>query len=116
MERLWEDGTSTPREVLQGLNETAERTLAYTTVTTILVRLHEKGFVERQAAGRQYAYTAKVGRDDIQTTAGRRELEKLLDRYGADAVARFAEDLLPEDQKLRERLAALAATDGMETR
>lgn len=111
MEALWQRGTSTPREVLERLNEDADRPLAYTTSMTILVRLHEKGFADRHRVGRHYAYVAKVGRDDVEAVAGRRELERLVDRYGAQAVARFAEELLPADKELRQRLSELATRE-----
>ena len=34
--------------------------LAYTSVTTVLARLLEKGLVQRQAAGNAYRYSAKI--------------------------------------------------------
>lgn len=55
MDVLWDrGGWSTPGEVHEVLS--AERPLAYTTVMTILVRLCEKGRLERQRDGRAYAY------------------------------------------------------------
>ena len=56
MNVLWEDGgwlTST--EVHQRLS--AKR-LAFTTVTTVITRLHEKGRLDRRKDGRAYAYHA----------------------------------------------------------
>lgn len=44
----------TPAEVRDAL----DATLAYTTVTTVLARLHTKGLVSRKGAGRGYAYQA----------------------------------------------------------
>lgn len=40
-------------------------TLAYTTVMTVLVRLHEKGIVTRTAHGRAYAYEAAVSESEL---------------------------------------------------
>lgn len=55
MEAVWDrGGWSTPREVLALLE--GERDLAYTTVMTILVRLWQKGLLERRKDGRAYAY------------------------------------------------------------
>ena len=39
--------------------------LAYTTVATILVRLHDKGFVERTSEGRGYRYRALVSPEEL---------------------------------------------------
>jgi predicted transcriptional regulator len=108
MEVLWTHGPSTAREVLDALNEGAERPLAYTTITTILVRLHEKGYASREAPGRQFTYTAAHGRDELANAVGRRDLERLIARYGAPAVAGFAEDLAGEHPDLLRRLRGLA--------
>lgn len=50
---LWRIGDwATPREIAQAL----DRILGYTTVTTILVRLKDKGLTERQPRGIAFAY------------------------------------------------------------
>src|SRR4029453_15017634 len=56
--------------------------LAYTTVMTILVRLHAKGLIERHKAGRAYAYRPVVAETEV--VAG--QVRKLLDR-GHDRTA-----------------------------
>jgi len=64
MDVLWsEDEALTPREVHRRI-ATARRPLAYTTVMTILVRLWEKGMLEREARGRAYAYHPVTGREE----------------------------------------------------
>ena len=51
---LWAaENPLTPREVQHALGEG----LAYNTVQTILTRLHAKGAVQREPAGRAHAYT-----------------------------------------------------------
>ncbi|MBB6418681.1 putative transcriptional regulator [Streptomyces sp. AK010] len=46
----------TVREVLEDLQK--ERSIAYTTVMTVLDNLHQKGWVRREAEGRAYRYEA----------------------------------------------------------
>ncbi|MDP9683294.1 putative transcriptional regulator [Streptomyces griseoviridis] len=46
----------TVREVLEDLQR--ERSIAYTTVMTVLDNLHQKGWVRREAEGRAYRYEA----------------------------------------------------------
>lgn len=65
---------------MEALNGSADRQLAYTTVMTILVRLHEKGLVTRQKDGRQYRYTAAV--DEASLGAQVRARADLRDRGG----------------------------------
>jgi predicted transcriptional regulator len=63
MDVLWNrGGWSTPGEVHEVL--AAERPLAYTTVMTILVRLWQKGRLERERDGRAYAYRALQSREE----------------------------------------------------
>ncbi|HEY3750462.1 MAG TPA: BlaI/MecI/CopY family transcriptional regulator [Pseudonocardiaceae bacterium] len=73
--------------------------LAYTTVMTVLGRLHDKGEVTRQQVGRGYAYTAI--QDSVELAA--RRMQRLLDAEGADRPAvlmRFVGALAPDDENL----------------
>ena len=106
MGRLWAHGPQTVGEVLAALNAGGGRPLAYTTVMTILVRLHEKGFATRELEGRHFRYAAAVEESALAAHAGRRELGRLIERYGAESVAGFASDLGMSG--LAARLATLA--------
>jgi predicted transcriptional regulator len=90
---LWAaEGPLTPGEVVDAIGGD----LAYTTVQTILVRLHAKGAVAREQAGRAYAYTPVL--DDAGLAADR--MRALLDK-GGDHVAvlqRFVRTLSVEDE------------------
>lgn len=54
--------------------------LAYTTVMTILVRLAEKGLIEREKVGRAYAYRPVVAETDVVAGQVRRLLNRGHDR------------------------------------
>ncbi|MFJ6937336.1 BlaI/MecI/CopY family transcriptional regulator [Streptomyces sp. NPDC101132] len=57
MTRVWQwNRPVTVREVLEDLQK--ERSIAYTTVMTVMDNLHQKGWVRREAEGRAYRYTA----------------------------------------------------------
>ncbi|MFF0009970.1 MULTISPECIES: BlaI/MecI/CopY family transcriptional regulator [unclassified Streptomyces] len=96
---LWAvDEPLTARQVLERL----PGDLAYTTVLTILSRLHDKGMLVRHPAGRGYAY-APV-RDEASDTAVR--MHSLLER-GSDreaVLARFVSELSQEEEQLLHRL------------
>ena len=106
MARLWTAGPQTVGNVLDALNDSSDRRLAYTTVMTTLVRLHEKGLVTRDKDGRNYRYTAAVDEGSLQAQLGRRELNRLIERYGAASVAGFAAEL--GEGELADRLRKLA--------
>lgn len=110
MARLWQAGAQSVAEVVDALNRSSERQLAYTTVMTILVRLHEKGFVTRHKEGRHYRYAATVEEASLEAEVGRRRLRGLLERYGVASVAGFAAELGEGD--LADRLRKLAGERG----
>lgn len=102
LEMLRESGTGlTPGDVQQRLNAEGTGPLAYSTVVTILSRLHEQGQAERFRSGRAYAYVA-VAESALAARRMRRVLDDHADR---DAVlASFVNDLSPADER---RLRAL---------
>lgn len=62
MDRIWSwDHPVAVREVLEDLQR--ERTLAYTTVMTVMDNLHRKGVLTREKDGRAYLYRPAVTRE-----------------------------------------------------
>lgn len=98
-------GPLTPGQVLDRLQNAGSGPLAYTTVVTILSRLHDQGIADRFRAGRGYAYQAAA--DEAQL-AGRR-MRRLLDAEDdrAGVLASFVDGLSARDEQvLRELLGA----------
>ena len=100
----------TPADVQHRLTAAGTGPLAYTTVVTILSRLHDQGLAERFRTGRAYAYLAVAD----SALAARRMRRVLDDQNDRDAVlASFVQDLSPDDeQRLRALLAELDDHDG----
>ncbi|MDA8201238.1 MAG: BlaI/MecI/CopY family transcriptional regulator [Chloroflexi bacterium] len=103
MAELWAHGPQTVGEVLDALNRSVERQVAYTTAMTILVRLFEKGYVTRAKEARAYRYTASLDEAELRAQVGRRQLHQLIERYGAASVAGFASALGESDVASRLR-------------
>jgi predicted transcriptional regulator len=82
----------TPKQVQKKL----DRPLAYTTVATILVRLGEKGMVERTRTPRGYTYRAVIEEGEHITE----EFRRLLARAGDHTVAlrSLVDGLSPDDE------------------
>ena len=88
----------TPGEVLDRLGGG----LAYTTVVTILSRLHAKGVLTRLRSGRAYSYAPVA---DVPGLAARRMRGVLDAEADREAVlARFVSELSPSDEKLLRRM------------
>ena len=97
----------TPRQVHDQLSKS--RSLAYTTTLTILVRLHKKGLLAREPAGRAFAYRALVSRDEL---AAERMNDALTSAGDASlALTHFVESL-PADQVHELRTALRRARSG----
>ena len=111
MEHLWRSGPSTVAETRDALNKASRQQLAYTTVMTILVRLHEKGYLTRAREGRHFRYSAAFDEATLPAAAGRRELRLLIERHGAGTLASFAADLAGTDSELAARLRELAGSE-----
>jgi predicted transcriptional regulator len=101
---LWSaDSALNPGEVRDGLQGAGAGDLSYSTVVTILSRLHEKGVLERRRKGRSFRYSPVVA--DVAGLAAR-QLTDVLDRHDdrAAVLARFVADLSDADEELLRRL------------
>lgn len=85
---LWRASSpQTPNDVLAAL----DADLAYTTVMTILVRLYEKGLVDRTKAGRSFSYEPVVSEADLVALRMQKELDRSSDRIAT--MSRFVDGL-----------------------
>jgi predicted transcriptional regulator len=66
MELAWTQPSVTVKSALFHLGETSGT--AYTTVSTLLTRLAEKGLLSRHKEGRNFSYRAVVGREEFLHT------------------------------------------------
>ena len=63
LKALWQDGPGTVREINERLRR-RRRKWAYTTVQTLLNRLKEKGYVERDESALAHVFRAGMTRED----------------------------------------------------
>ena len=95
----------TPAQVRDALG----RELAYTTVMTVMARLHDRGLLNRHRVGRAFAYSV-VG-DPAQVTARRMHRILDVDADRAGVLARFVDGLTGEDEHLLRALLDQIATE-----
>ncbi|MFF0560851.1 BlaI/MecI/CopY family transcriptional regulator [Streptomyces sp. NPDC004266] len=72
--------------------------LAYTTVVTILTRLHVKGAVTRERSGRSFQWTAVADEAGLAALRMRRVLDSEADREAV--LTSFVSTLTPGDERL----------------
>lgn len=89
---LWRRGGGSVGDVRDDLNRqrSDDDELAYTTVMTVLSRLHDKGVLDRAKRGRGYVYTPVLDERELVAQLSKQAVDELLARYGDVAVAQFA--------------------------
>lgn len=109
MEEVWRgDGEVAVREVLDALNARSRRKRAYTTVMTIMSRLHTKGLLDRELRGKTHFYRPTMSRDAYMNARARDEVDGLVADYGDVALAHFARRVAGLDSKRLRKLRELA--------
>ncbi|MGI8730331.1 MAG: BlaI/MecI/CopY family transcriptional regulator [Solirubrobacteraceae bacterium] len=107
MEIAWRLGRASVREVLEALN-VDERQRAYTTVMTTMVRLWEKGVLNRERRGRADIYEPVLSAEQYRQARAVHEVEALIGEYGDVALAQFARQVGGLDAERLARLRELA--------
>jgi predicted transcriptional regulator len=97
MEALWRREAATVQEVVDVLNTSRARRrepdLAYTTIMTLLSRLHARGLVTRERDGRAYRYAPARTRDELLRQLADDVIAELLEEFGEIGVNQFEAQL-----------------------
>jgi BlaI family transcriptional regulator, penicillinase repressor len=86
---LWSRGEATVSEVQRALEQ--ERPAAYTTVSTMLSRLEQKGAVAHRTEGRVFFYRAAVREDEVSTSMVSELVERVFEGSPAELVSHLLE-------------------------
>jgi len=90
MEVLWNRGSGTVQQVLEGLS--AKPALAYNSVLTTIRILEKKGYVEHIKDGRAHLYAPSIERQD----ASRSEIRHLVSRFFKNSHEQLVLNILEE--------------------
>lgn len=110
LRQLWHRFPSSVGDVLERINVARgpDDQLAYTTVMTVMARLHDKGILDREKQGRGYQYRPRFTEDELVSRLGKAEVERILDRFGGVALTHFAAALQDADPERLTRLVELS--------
>ena len=111
MAAMWEMDQATVRELVDRLQQ--RRSIAYTTVMTIMNNLAIKGLLKRVSQGKAYQYQVVLSREAFIQRASEQAVSDVLARFGDLAIARFLEvtaELSPEDLERLKQLAGRSQT------
>ena len=102
---VWEKGKATVQEVKDALEP--RRSLAYTTVMTVMSRLAEKGVLERRKDGRAYYYSPSASQETVAGSLLQSLVRRLYAGATGKAIAQLLESGEDVDEAELERLEQL---------
>jgi BlaI family transcriptional regulator, penicillinase repressor len=100
MKVIWETGPATVRDVYEKLLE--RRTLAYTTVMTMMNILEGKGHLVRRPEGRAYVYEPAQGKGQVLSSMVSEFVERVFDGAAEPLVLSLVRDRKLSKKELQE--------------
>ncbi len=105
LEIIWDLGNVTVKQIHDRILADPDRELAYTSVTTVLRRLQNKGWLTCTSSERAFIWQALISREQAQAVQAHQQLQKFLAVGNPDIVAAFADSL---DTASMEQIEAIA--------
>ncbi|HEY9620787.1 MAG TPA: BlaI/MecI/CopY family transcriptional regulator [Crinalium sp.] len=105
LEILWSLGSATVKEIHDRILSDPDRDLAYASVTTVLRRLTDKGWLACDKQDRAFVWRPRVSCEEAKILQAHDQLQRFLKVGKPDIVAAFADDL---DRASLDQLEAIA--------
>uniref|UniRef100_A0ACD5GZ25 BlaI/MecI/CopY family transcriptional regulator n=1 Tax=Desertifilum tharense IPPAS B-1220 TaxID=1781255 RepID=A0ACD5GZ25_9CYAN len=105
LEIVWQLGCATVKDVHDRILVDPDRELAYTSVTTVLRRLTQKGWLACDKTERAFTWRPLISQEQAQILKAQEQLNQFLAVGNPDVVAAFADSL---DAASVEQLDAIA--------
>ncbi|AUT03370.1 MULTISPECIES: BlaI/MecI/CopY family transcriptional regulator [Nostocales] len=102
---IWELGSVTVKDVHDRILADPNRELAYTSVTTVLRRLTDKGWLVCDKKGKAFYWRPLLSKQQAQVIKAHEQLQQFLAVGNPDVVAAFADSL---DEAASEQITAIA--------
>ncbi len=102
---VWELGSATVKDVHDRILADPNRELAYTSVTTVLRRLTDKGWLACDKKGRAFYWRPLLTKHQAHMIKAHEQLQRFLAVGNPDVVAAFADSL---DDTASEQIEAIA--------
>lgn len=102
MKVVWQKNPVTVRDVYEQLR--IEKSLAYTTVMTIMSRLADKGLLLKAAQGNAYIYTPSVSEAEFAKMVVSEVLDGLMEEFAEPALSHMVDKLGAEDKEKLDKL------------
>lgn len=99
MKVVWRFESATVRDVYEAMR--AERTIAYTTVMTMMRILEEKGYLRKSSSERAHVYTPAKPRQQVVGAMVRDFVDRVFDGASASLLLHLAKDNKLTDKQRR---------------
>lgn len=109
MNIVWELKECSVRDVIGRIDRTNQ--LAYTTIATILQRLHTKGLVHKRLSGSAFAYSPRLTKEAYGKSLAKAFVNRFFSSFGDVAISSFAHSLDSLPKRKRDYLLRLLETD-----
>ena len=113
---VWELESATVKEIHDRILSNPDRELAYTSVTTVLNRLTQKGWLKCDKQERSFIWYPRISAAEAQTIQAYEQLQQFLAVGNPDIVAAFADSLdrssIEQIAAISQRLQAIRAAQG----
>jgi predicted transcriptional regulator len=110
MATLWTRGSATVPELVEAIRAGGHRA-AYTTILTVVSRLHARHLLEREAEGRSHRYRPTLTEAELLERSSGAAVAAVLERFGPVALRQFAVQLGDLDPAMRRQLVELAGAN-----
>ena len=107
MRLMWAVSAATVRDIFDLLRADG-RSLAYTTVMTVMARLTGKELLARELSGKTHVYRAVLTEEQFVRATAAKRVQALVDEFGDVAIAQFlttVNELSPERYEQLKRIA-----------
>jgi len=105
MHFMWELDHATVQRIVRLISY--RRTVAYTTVMTIMGHLVNKGLLTRTSDGKRYDYRVALTRDEFLRRAARERVKRLLGDFGELGFDAFVDEVRASGPQKMKRLKSL---------
>ena len=103
---LWQLGKATVKDIHERILANPDRELAYSSVTTVLNRLTNKGWLLCQRDGKAFSWMPRVSAEQARAIQSYEQLQQFLAVSNPEVVTAFADSL---DTASLDQLEAIAA-------
>lgn len=104
MEVVWQKHNTSVRDVLVEVQK--DREIAYTTIMTVMNRLHKKGYIKYVKEGNAFIYYPVISKAELQGSAVKDIVKGILSNSSDLAMVHFVDEVA-KDKKSLEQLETL---------